>query len=232
MEKNDSQKNYSEKLVKLPNIAINFDMPNLSKIQTSNNITKTNKIIFLNLQSLFKLLPSDDHIYFDIIKQINKCQFWFIAGLKKSITTSFRNRIAKLCSNHELQFDKYFLFHERMNKPAFFNLINQSDVILDSLEWSGGKTSLEAIALHKPIVTLPGKLMRGRYTYGILKLLNLEQTIAFSKKEYVEIAIKLAKDKNFRDMISNKIKINKNLLYNDEAPIRFLEEFFKNEFKI
>jgi len=232
MEKNDSQKSYSEKLIKLPNIGIDFDLPNLSKIQTSNNIKKTNKIIFLNLQSLFKLLPSDDHVYFDIIKKINNCKFWFIEGLKKSITTSFKNRIAKSCSYHDLSFDKYFLFHQRMNKPAFFNLINQSDIILDSLEWSGGKTSLEAIALHKPIVTLPGKLMRGRYTYGILKLLNLEQTIAFSKKEYVEIAIKLAKDKNFRDMISNKIKINKNLLYNDEAPIRFLEEFFKNEFKI
>jgi len=28
------------------------------------------------------------------------------------------------------------------------------------------------------------------------------------------------------------IKINKNVLYNDEAFIRFLEQFFKNEFKI
>ena len=91
---------------------------------------------------------------------------------------------------------------------------------------------MEAIALHKPIVTLPGELMRGRYTYGILKFLNLEQTIASSKKEYIEIAIKLAKDKNFRNMISNKIKINKNSLYNDETPIRFLEQFFKNEFKL
>ena len=119
-----------------------------------------------------------------------------------------------------------------MKTSDFFNLIKQSDVILDSLEWSGGKTSLETIALNKPIVTLPGELMRGRYTYGILKFLNLKQTIASSKKEYVEIAIKLATDKNIRDIISNKIKINKNSLYNDEAPIRFLEQFFKNEFKI
>jgi predicted O-linked N-acetylglucosamine transferase (SPINDLY family) len=232
MEKNDSQKNYSEKLIKLPNIAIDFDLPNLSTTQTSKNIKKTNKIIFLNLQSLFKLLPSHDHIYFDIIKKINNCQFWFVEDLKKSITTLFKNRIAKFCRYYDLSFDKYFLFHQKMKQPDFFNLIKQSDVILDSLEWSGGKTSLDAIALHKPMVTLPGKLMRGRHTYGILKLLNLEQTIASSKKEYVKIAIKLATDKNFRNMISNKIKINKNRLYNDETPIRFLEQFFKNEFKI
>ena len=63
-------------------------------------------------------------------------------------------------------------------------------------------------------------------------MLNLEQTIASSKKEYVEIAINLATDKNFRNMICNKIKINKNVLYNDETAIRFLEQFFKNKFKI
>jgi len=232
MEKNDSQKNYSEKLIKLPNIAIDFDLPNLSKVQKLKNIKKTNKIIFLNLQSLFKLLPSDDHIYFDIIKKINNCQFWFIEGLKKSITTSFKNRIAKFCRYYDISFNKYFLFHQRMNTSDFFNLIKKSDIVLDSLEWSGGKTSLETIAMHKPIVTLPGELMRGRYTYAILKMLKLEEVIASSKREYIEIAIKLATDKNFKNMIINKIKTNKNALYNDSKPIKFLENFFKKEFKI
>jgi len=32
---------------------------------------------------------------------------------------------------------------------------------------------------------LPGELIRERYTYDILKFLNLEQTIASSKKEYI-----------------------------------------------
>ena len=48
----------------------------------------------------------------------------------------------------------------------------------------------------------------------------------------VEIAIKLAKNNNFRNMIINKIKTNKNSLYNDETPIRLLEQFFINKFKI
>ena len=33
-------------------------------------------------------------------------------------------------------------------------------------------------------------------------------------------------------MIIGKIKTNKNVLYNDSKPIRFLEKFFKKEFKI
>ena len=45
-------------------------------------------------------------------------------------------------------------------------------------------------------------------------------------------AVKLAKDSNFKKSVINKIKKNKNKLFNDEKPIKFLEEFFKNKFKI
>ena len=36
------------------------------------------------------------------------------------------------------------------------------DVMLDTLHWSGGNTSLDAIACNLPLVTLPGEFMRGR----------------------------------------------------------------------
>jgi predicted O-linked N-acetylglucosamine transferase (SPINDLY family) len=38
------------------------------------------------------------------------------------------------------------------------------DVILDSIGWSGGNTSLQAIELGKPVVTLPGAFMRARFS--------------------------------------------------------------------
>ena len=74
--------------------------------------------------------------------------------------------------------------------------------------------------------------MRGRHTYGILKTIGVGETIATSKKEYVEIAVKLANNINFRDSIVSKIKKNKQKLYNDEKPIRFLEEVIRKNVKI
>ena len=61
--KKDSQKYYSEKLINLPGIGIDYDHCDISNIKKLNIVKKSNKIIFLNLQSLFKLLPQDDHIY-------------------------------------------------------------------------------------------------------------------------------------------------------------------------
>ena len=229
MEINNSKKNYSEKLIKLPNLGINYDFPDLSNIKRPNIIKKSNTTIFLNLQSLFKLLPQDDHIYLDIIKKNSNCCFWFLEGVKNSVTSIFKERISKLFQKEGHTVENYFYFHPRCSQDEFFGLIEESDVILDSFNWSGGNTSLEAISLNKPIVTCPSSLMRSRHTYGILKLLDVGETVANSKNEYIEISLKLATDINFRNSIVSKIKKNKNLLYNDIKPIKFLEDLIQEK---
>ena len=232
MEGQNSQKHYSENLIMLPNLGINYDFPDLSNIKKINILKRPNTTVFLNLQSLFKLLPQDDHIYLDILKKNSNCCFWFIDGKKNSIISSiFKERISRLFKKEGYDFEKYSYFHPRCSQEEFFGLVEESDIILDSFNWSGGNTSLEAISLNKPIVTYPSDFMRGRHTCAILKILNIEETIATSKKNYVEIAVKLANDKNFRNLVVNKIKKNKNRLFNDDKPLKFLEEIIRKKLR-
>jgi protein O-GlcNAc transferase len=227
METQNSQAYYSEKLITLPGLGINYEVPNLSKIQKPVISKNLNSIIFLNLQSLFKLLPNDDHIYLDIVKKYSNCCFWFIQEKEDSVTNIFKQRLRKLFENQELDFERYFYFHPKCSEDEFFGLIEESDIILDSLNWSGGNTSLEAISLNKPIVTCPSQFMRGRHTYAILKTLGIDETIAISKDNYIEISVKLASDVNYRNLIINKIRKNKKKIFNDDKPIRFIEDFIK-----
>jgi len=229
MEDKNSQKNYSENLIVLPNLGINYDFPNLSNIKKPNILNKSNSTIYLNLQSLFKLIPQDDHIYLDILKKNSNCCFWFIQGNNNSVTSIFKERISKLFKKEGYNFEKYSYFHPRCKQEEFFGLIEESDIILDSFNWSGGNTSLEAISLNKPIVTYPSNFMRGRHTYGILKILDIDETIATSKKNYVEIAVKLANEKKFRNSIIDKMKKNKNKLFNDDKSLKFLEEVIRKK---
>ncbi len=229
MEKRDSQKNYSEKLINLPGIGIDYNHADISNIKKTNVLNKFNKTFYFNLQSLFKLLPQDDHIYLDILKKNPNSCFWFIQGKNTLITSILKGRISKLFKKEGLSFEKYSYFHPRCQEDEFLGLIEQSDIILDSFNWSGCNSSLEAISLNKPIVTLPGAFMRGRHTYSFLKVLNIEETITKTKREYVKIAIKLANDNIFKNSVINKIKKNKNKLFNDEKPIRFLEKFLKKQ---
>jgi predicted O-linked N-acetylglucosamine transferase (SPINDLY family) len=229
MESQNSQKNYSEKLITLPGLGINYNFPDLSNIKRPNILNKPDATIFLNLQSLFKLLPQDDHIYLDILKKYPKSYFWFIHGVENSVTSIFKERISKLFEKEGYDFEKYSYFHPKCSQEEFFGLLEASDIILDTFNWSGGNTSLEAISLNKPIVTCPSKFMRGRHTYSILKILGIEETIASTKKKYTEIAVKLASDINFRNSIVNKIKKHKNILFNDQKPVRSLEDVIRNK---
>ena len=92
------------------------------------------------------------------------------------------------------------------------------DVMLDTLHWSGGNTSLDALAMGLPVVTLPGAFMRGRQTMGMLTLLGVEELIATSTDDYLTIAKRLGADKPYRDDVSQRILANLPRLFDDPAP--------------
>ena len=136
-----------------------------------------------------------------------------------------------LCKKNNLYLDDYFDFFPQTNYQKYLNIINKSDIILDSLDWSGFNTSLDALSLDKPIITLPSKFMRGRHTYGILKILKIDELICVSKKEYIDLAVKLSKEPALCNKIIKKIQINKKLIFNNYKTIQFLEDFFVAKLK-
>ena len=63
---------------------------------------------------------------------------------------------------------------------------------LDSIGWSGGNTTLEALAYDLPVVTMPTDMMRGRHSAAILRHIGLGDRITESVDGYVRLAIDLA----------------------------------------
>ena len=82
----------------------------------------------------------------------------------------------------------------RMGHAAFLQHLAGADVVLDPYHFGGWNSSCDAFALGRPIVTLPGFLLPGRYTLGLYQEMGIEGCIARSAQEYVEIALRLARD--------------------------------------
>ena len=99
------------------------------------------------------------------------------------------------------------------------------DAMLDTLHWSGGNTSLDALAMGLPVVTLPGHLMRGRQSAGMLEILGVPELIAKDREDYIARAVAIAGDGNRRDELSRTITANLGLLFDRSEPVRALEEF-------
>jgi predicted O-linked N-acetylglucosamine transferase (SPINDLY family) len=89
---------------------------------------------------------------------------------------------------------RQIVFLPRMSGEGFRAVIAAADVVLDTVRWSGGNTSLDAFASGTPVVTLPGEFMRGRQTAGMLALMNLTELVAANAARYVEIALEVACD--------------------------------------
>jgi CRISPR-associated protein Csy1 len=73
----------------------------------------------------------------------------------------------------------------RMSRAQFLGVMAVSDVMIDTLRWSGGNTTLDALSTWLPIVTLEGELMRGRQTAAMLRILGLEELIAADRDDYL-----------------------------------------------
>jgi protein O-GlcNAc transferase len=71
------------------------------------------------------------------------------------------------------------------------------DFVLDPMPYGGVNGTLEALDMGVPVVTLVGGRHGERTSYSILANLGVTQTLAHSGREYVDIAVRLARDPQF-----------------------------------
>ena len=95
--------------------------------------------------------------------------------------------------------------------------------MLDPLHFGGGNTVYQAFALGVPVVTWPGAFARGRVTYALYKRMGMMDLVVDSPVSYVEVAVRLARDKVFRDRTSKAIQERSKVIYEDIEAVRELE---------
>src|SRR6185503_3300534 len=119
------------------------------------------------------------------------------------------------------------LFLAPMEMNRFQAASAQCDAMLDSIGWSGGNTTLEALAQDLPVVTFEGALMRGRVSAGMLRMMAMSETIATTIDDYVSLAARLGRDPAWRAAIKQRIVTDRTRLYRDGAPIAALQDFLE-----
>lgn len=221
---------YSETLIRLPNLALCYRprrMPKRPKTRQQLGIPGE-RFVFLSTQSLFKYLPQYDDIYPRIASKVPRACFVFIGNQSPEVTERFMQRLRQAFKRYDLDADRFCHISPRLNGNDFLSLNLAADALLDTLEWSGGKTTLEAIDCGLPVITCPGRFMRGRHAYAMLKMMGLTETIAVDKSAYCHIAIELANDRQFYDGVKKILLDSRHKLYGDRRFIKGLEGFYKS----
>ena len=91
MEPDDAATHYSETLMRLPNLALNYTpapLPGQPKTRADLGL-REDAFVYLNSQSLFKNLPQHDDIYPRIAREVPNARFVFIAHSRPGVTRQF-----------------------------------------------------------------------------------------------------------------------------------------------
>jgi predicted O-linked N-acetylglucosamine transferase (SPINDLY family) len=85
-------------------------------------------------------------------------------------------------------------FNGYQPRPRYLKLYHSIDVALDTFPYNGHTTSLDAMWMGVPVVTLVGSTVVGRAGLSQLMNLGLPELVGHTPEQFVEIAVRLAND--------------------------------------
>jgi len=227
MEPDAAANDYTERLLALPGIGTRYRPPALPRDASRARFGLPEGVpLFLCPQSLFKIHPDNDALFARVLAAVPEGRLVAFEGRDPTLTAKFRARVEAALAAAGLAPKPSLQVLPQCSHADYLRINTVCDVMLDTLHWSGGNTSLDALACGLPIVTLPGRFMRGRQSAGMLRLMEIEETIARDVDDYVAIAARLGVDATWRRDLRARIITAGAHVFDDPAPIEALAGAF------
>lgn len=199
-------KYYTEKYVLLPgSYQINDDEKKISK----ENFTRSDfnipegSFIFSCFNSTYKIDPLTMASWINILKRVPKSFLWLYSSNPVAVK-NMRRMIKKKGID-----PKRVKFSGPVSNAQHLRRISLSDLALDTFIYNGHTTTSDALWTGVPVVAKMGNHFASRVSASILTAVGLKELITKTDKEYVNLAVSLAKDKKKLDNIRKKLSKNR-----------------------
>ncbi len=223
LETGEAQDHYTETLIRLSTVPTFFRQPSpAARPPTRMDLgLPADAKIYLCAQNLIKLHPEFDAVVSRILQRDPKGLLVLINNKPAQLTALLaeRFRLSMLDTNRVA----YLPF---LKLDALLGFLPSVDAVLDTPVFGGGTTSLEMFAVDTPIVTWPGPYARSRITHALYRQMGIDALAAESASHYVELALRLANDLEWRRAMQERVREKKHVLYENAALVRELERFF------
>ena len=223
MESSEGATHYTERLVTLPGIGTRYNAPQVPADATRERMGLPSRgPLLLCPQSLFKIHPDNDALFARLMRELPEASLVCLEGRDPQLSAQYQNRLATA----GIAADRVRMVPQCAHDD-FLRINTLCDVMVDTLHWSGGNTSLDALACGLPIVTLPGRFMRGRQSAGMLRLMGVDELVARDVDDYVRIVARVVGDVAWRAALSARIREGRQRVFDDAAPTAALAEFLR-----
>ena len=225
LEPDHAQNHYSEKLLRLPGLGTRPAPPPVAGDGAWLREKSSEKPVLMCLQNLIKLVPEFDRILARIAARSGARIVLF--DRCAHLGQVFMRRIAPAFAAEGLRAEDCVELMPLRAYSEFLGGVQAADLVLDTPWFCGGGTSLDALGVGTPVVTLEGPMARGRQTAGMLRLLGIDELVTTDADAYVELVVALCADKKRRDDLRSRISRSAEKLFNDPAPLAALQDFLR-----
>ena len=224
IESKNSDDQYSETLFRLDTLISYYHKPEIDEHpkKRSDFGLEEDLHYYIVAQYLFKVHPDFDGILKQILERDPKGVILLVHGSRplwsRFLMRRFKRGMPEMADR--------IRFIKQQSQKDFLALLATVDVSLDIPQFNGGNTTIEALSVGTPVVTLPTELARGRVCSAIYKHIGVKDLIAESPEQYVDLATRLATTASFRKKIVKKIEKNKDRLFENQKAISEWQRFF------
>ena len=200
----DEEKHYVEKVLRLPEISQCFTPPDFDlKIENLPAI-KNNFITFGCVNKLAKVNDDVIALWSKILLSVPNSKLLLknkLLNSKEIIDTTIQ-RFKK----QNVKKEQLILEGESKTRKELLNIYNKIDIALDPFPFQGNTTSIEAVWMGVPIITLKGNRYISHFGESINSNLNMSNWIAENCEDYILKAKKFSSDINELSKIRTSLR--------------------------
>ena len=220
MEPPNAQDHYRERLVLLPGIGTRYASPPTPLPMSAGELgIPAGRTLYLVPQALYKLHPDCDRILVDIVRRDPSALFVLFELKSPSPALFVRDRLHRALREVVADPQRHLLWIPECDRSDYLRVNSACAVMIDTLHWSGGNATLDALRSGLPVVTCPGEFMRSRQSAAMLRMVGCDELIATSPIHLAEIAVSVAHDQQRRDDVVARIRSNLDSLVNSDAAL-------------
>ncbi|TYZ58745.1 hypothetical protein PybrP1_010566 [[Pythium] brassicae (nom. inval.)] len=168
--------------------------------------------------------PDFDYVLRQIMEQDELARI-FLLG--KSARNRWRDQLAaRIYANigTDLATNRIYFLNDVDTKQRLL-LAGAADAVMANIHLTSQRSTIQAFTAGVPVVTLPGELWGSRIAYALYMQMGMTDLVAKSLDEYAALALRLARDPEFRGEMVAKIHERRGRLNEDESVVEGWERF-------
>ena len=227
---NKSENFYTEKLYRIENSFLCYKNSFNTPISKSKPFEVNGFITFGSFNNISKITKKDLETWIAILKKVSDSQL-----VLKSHRFTSENKTKDFIDffkKNDFDINRIKLLPFIKSTHGHLAMYNMIDICLDTFPFNGATTTMEALWMGVPVITLTGETHVSRVGTSILRNLNLNEFIAEDRDDYIDKAKKLSKNTDGLKLYQKemRIKLKNSVLYDGKNFAKKIERAYINIF--